>query len=148
MKRAIVAGTIALLATALAGTARAAEFGTAEEAKAMLAKVVAAVKTDKAAALAMINNGAGGFKDRDLYPFCGGPDGITTAHPTQVGVSFIGLKDKAGKPFGAEMYKVAQDGKVSEVKYMWPRPGQTEPVEKIGFVTKVDDQVCGVGYYK
>jgi signal transduction histidine kinase len=63
-------------------------------------------------------------------------------------LGFIGLKDKAGKPFGAEMYKVAQDGKVSEVKYMWSRPGQTEPVEKIGFVTKVDDQVCGVGYYK
>jgi hypothetical protein len=28
------------------------------------------VKADKAKALAMFNNGEGGFKDRDLYPFC------------------------------------------------------------------------------
>ena len=67
---------------ALTGIAQASEFGTAEEARAMLERVVAAVKLDKAAALADINKGAGGFKDRDLYPFCGGPDGMTTAHPT------------------------------------------------------------------
>jgi hypothetical protein len=44
--------------------------GTAEEAKAMLVKAVAAVKTDKAKALDMFNKGEGGFKDRDLYVFC------------------------------------------------------------------------------
>jgi hypothetical protein len=31
---------------------------------------------------------------------------------------------------------------------MWPRPGQTEPVQKSAFVTKVADQICAVGYYK
>lgn len=31
---------------------------------------------------------------------------------------------------------------------MWPRPGSTDPVPKVSFVTKVDDQVCTVGYYK
>ena len=133
---------------ALTGIAQASEFGTAEEARAMLERVVAAVKLDKAAALADINKGAGGFKDRDLYPFCGGPDGMTTAHPTQLGSSFIELKDKAGYPVGAEMYKLAAPDKFAEVTYVWPRPGQTEPVGKIAFVTKVGDQVCGVGYYK
>jgi hypothetical protein len=45
-------------------------FGNADEAKAMLAKAVAAVKADKTKALDMFNQGEGGFLDRDLYPFC------------------------------------------------------------------------------
>ena len=44
--------------------------GTADEAKAMLMKAVAAVKADKAKALDMFNKGEGGFRDRDLYVFC------------------------------------------------------------------------------
>ena len=36
----------------------------------MLDKVVAAVKADKTKALDMFNKGEGGFRDRDLYPFC------------------------------------------------------------------------------
>ena len=48
----------------------AAEYGTADEAKAMLERAVAAVKEDKAKALDMFNKGEGGFKDRDLYVFC------------------------------------------------------------------------------
>jgi signal transduction histidine kinase len=141
--------TVALSVMAVATLVAAqAQFGTAAEAKAMLEKAVAAVKADKAKALAMFAKGEGGFKDRDLYPFCGGPDGNFTAHPTLTGKSLKELNDKAGKALGAEMYKVAQEGKVSEVSYMWPRPGQTEPVQKVSYVTKVGDQVCAVGYYK
>ena len=130
------------------GTAIAAEYGTPAEAKAMLEKAVVAVKADKAKALEMFTKGEGGFKDRDLYPYCGGPDGNFTAHPTLVGKSLKDLKDKAGKPLGVEVYAVAKDGSIAEVSYMWPRPGQTDPVAKVVFVTKVADQVCAVGYYK
>jgi signal transduction histidine kinase len=130
------------------GTAIAAEYGTPAEAKAMLEKAVVAVKADKAKALGMFTKGEGGFKDRDLYPYCGGPDGNFTAHPTLVGKSLKDLKDKAGKPLGAEVYAAAKDGSIAEVSYMWPRPGQTDPVAKVVFVTKVADQVCAVGYYK
>jgi len=125
-----------------------AQYGTAAEAKAMLEKAATAVKADKAKALAQFAKGEGGFKDRDLYPFCGGPDGNFTAHPSLTGKSLKELKDKAGKALGEEMYKVATEGKVSEVSYMWPRPGGTDPVQKVSFVTKVGDQVCAVGYYK
>ena len=125
-----------------------AQYGTAAEAKAMLEKAVGALKANKAKALAEFTKGEGGFKDRDLYPFCGGPDGNFTAHPSLTGKSLKDLKDKAGKPLGAEMYKVATEGKISEVSYMWPRPGQTEPVQKVSYVTKAGDQVCAVGYYK
>ena len=123
-------------------------FGTAAEAKAMLEKAVTAIKANKAEALAKFTKGEGGFKDRDLYPFCGGPDGNFTAHPTLVGKSLKDLKDKAGNPLGQEIYATAKEGEISQVSYMWPRPDSTEPVQKVSFVTKVGDQVCAVGYYK
>jgi len=130
------------------GSAVAADFGTAAEARAMLERAVAELKKNMAAALAKFNKGEGGFKDRDLYPFCAGPGGINTAHPTQLGKDIKQAKDKNGKAFGEEMYRVAEEGKIKEVSYMWPKPGATEPVQKVSYVTKVGDQVCGVGYYK
>ncbi|GAM10323.1 hypothetical protein OR1_02612 [Geobacter sp. OR-1] len=143
----LFAATAALLIGSVA-TVFAGNFGTAGEAKAMLEKSVAALKANKAEALAKFSKGEGGFKDRDLYPFCGGPDGIFTAHPSLVGKSLKDLKDKAGKPLGKEIYAAAKEGAIAEVSYMWPRPGTTEPVQKQSYVTKVGDQVCAVGYYK
>ena len=140
--------SLAVLSLGFATLALAADFGTSAEAKAMLEKAVVALKANQATALAMFTKGEGGFKDRDLYPFCGGPDGMFTAHPSLVGKSLKDLKDKSGKPLGEEIYKTAQQGKISEVSYMWPRPGTTEPVQKVSYVTKVGDQVCAVGYYK
>jgi hypothetical protein len=148
MLRLVPKGALAVLVLASALAVRAAEYGTADEAKAMLDKAVKALKTDKASALQAFTKGEQGFKDRDLYPFCGGPDGNFTAHPSLVGKSLKDLKDKAGKPLGGDIYKTAKEGKVDQVSYMWPRPGTTEPVPKVSFVTKVGDQVCAVGYYK
>src|ERR1700674_3422349 len=67
----IAAASAAVLAlTPTAFAQQPSQFGTADEAKAMLLKAVAAVKADKAKALDMFAKGDGGFKDRDLYPFC------------------------------------------------------------------------------
>ena len=148
MKRLTKLVALATLLLSVSSPVFAGNFGTAEEAKAMLEKAVVAVKTDKAGALTQFVKGEGGFKDRDLYPFCGGPDGNFTAHPSLVGKSLKGLKDKAGKALGEEIYANAKDGAIGEVSYMWPRPGSTEPVQKVSLFTKVDDQVCAVGYYK
>ena len=114
----------------------------------MLERVVAAVKEAEQAALAQFTAGEGGFKDRDLYPYCGDESGNFTAHPTLVGQSLRDLQDKAGKPLGEEVYGSAKEGEISEVSYMWPRPGEEEPIEKVALVTKVGDQVCAVGYYE
>ena len=134
---------VALSIVALSGVttfAVSGEFGTADEAKSLLQKAVAAVNANKSEALAKFNSGADGFKDRDLYVFCIGPDGIATAGPTTG-------KDKNGKMVGQALVSAAKDGATGQVDYMWPRPGKTEPVQKTSFVTKVSDQVCGVGYY-
>lgn len=126
----------------------AAEFGSATEARAMLEKTISAVKADKTAALTQIAKGENGFRDRDLYPFCGGPDGNFTAHPTLIGKSMKGLVNASGEPIGTKLYEAAKDGAIAEVSYQWPRPGATEPSQKISYVTRIGDQICAVGYYK
>lgn len=135
----------------LADSGRANEeaYGTAAEAKAMLEKAVAALKDNQAKALQMFIKGEAGFKDRDLYPFCGGPDGKFTAHPDPklLGQSLRNIKDENGKPVGEQIYASARENQFSEVTYFWPRPGEEDPMQKAAFVTKVGDQVCGVGYY-
>jgi signal transduction histidine kinase len=145
----------ALLMSA-AAFAQKAEPGTAEEAKAMLAKAVAALKADKAKTLAQINKGEGGFLDRDLYPFCFNVSDGNVVALAPKRASFLGTdvrthKDKTGKEYGKELYAAAQkkEGTFSEVSYMFPKPGADEtPVQKNSFVTRVGDLGCGVGYYK
>ena len=114
--------------------------GTADEAKAMLMKAVAAVKADKAKALDMFNKGEGGFLDRDLYVFCSNvSDGkiVAIGNPNAkqlIGVDTRTLKDATGKAFGAELYAAYQkpEGEITEVSYMFPRPGPDKtPVQKV-----------------
>jgi Single Cache domain 2 len=148
MLRFLAVGAICVGLLCLTAPVQAGEYGTAEEAKAMLDKAVAAVKEDKAKALDMFNKGEGGFKDRDLYVACvNASDGIVTAHPTNKGKQVRDIFGKKGYPLGKEMMK-ATEGKVSEMTYWWPRPGSDKPLEKTFFFTKVGDQICGVGYYK
>jgi len=144
-----LAAFVALLLFAAVGTSWAAQYGTSEEAKAMLEKAVAAVKQDKAKALDMFNKGEGGFKDRDLYVFCANAsDGILTAHPYLKGEHLQDIKGKKGYPLGKEIMQNATAGTIKELTYCWPRPGSDKPLEKITFYTRVGDQDCGVGYYK
>ena len=62
-----VAASVAVVALAPMAFAQG-QFGTADEAKAMLLKAAAAVRADRDLALGMFNKGEGGFRDRDLYP--------------------------------------------------------------------------------
>jgi hypothetical protein len=131
------------------------QFGNADDAKAMLAKAIAAVKADKVKAIEMFNKGEeGGFRDRDIYPFCVNfSDGKQVA--TQViqtrGVDTRTLVDAAGRRFGQELFDKmtkAKDDEIVEHSFMFPRPGGTTPVQKVAFVMRAGDLYCGVGYYK
>jgi len=127
----------------------AAQYGTVEEAKAMLERAIAAVKEDKTKALDMFNKGEGGFKDRDLYVYCANAsDGIFTAHPTLKGKQLREIKGKHGAPLGETIMENATEGTIKETTYWWSRPGSDEPLEKTTFYTKAGDQICAVGYYK
>ena len=145
----LVALQILLTTTVIVEPIRAAEYGTAAEAKTMLERAVAAVKEDKAKALDMFNKGEGGFKDRDLYVFCANvSDGVLTAHPYLKGEHLQDIKGKKGYPLGQEILQNATEGTIKELTYWWPRPGSDKPLEKVTFYTRVGDQDCGVGYYQ
>jgi len=145
----LVVGYTVVLVLFTAASVPAAEFGTAQEAKAMLEKAVVAVKEDKAKALDMFNKGEGGFKDRDLYVWCANAsDGIVTAHPVLKGKQLRDIKGKHGAPFGKTIMQDATEGTIKVTTDWWPRPGSDEPLEKETFFTKVGGQICGVGYYK
>jgi cytochrome c len=126
--------------------------GTATEAKAMLEKAAAALKTNEADALARFPKADGGFRDRDLYVYCfDTTNGKFTAHvnPALMGTDVRALKDaKDGAPLGQKIFDSVKEGSVATVAYNFPKPGGTEPVPKEAYVTKVGNQGCGVGYYK
>ena len=130
------------------GVASAQQSGTAAEAKALLAKAVAAVKADQAGALAKFDDPNGGFKDHDLYVFCTDRNsGISLNGPLK-GKDVRALKDPTGKPFTQEMLDKAKDGEVASADYIFPKPGTTTPVAKEAFIEGIGGIYCGVGYYK
>jgi hypothetical protein len=131
---------LSLSVPALATTS---QYGSAADARAMLARAIAAIKQNEAKALAMFNSGSGGFKDRDLYVICANASsGVITASPTSKG------KLLQSFPPGEKVMTTAQQGKVSEITYFWPRPGSITPLKKHTFYTKVANQICGVGYWE
>jgi hypothetical protein len=141
---------VALIAAlSFSSAASAQQSGTADEAKALLAKAATAVKADEAGALARFDDPNGGFKDRDLYVFCFvRRSGIVLAGPpTTKGKDVRTLMDPNGKMYGQEMFASVKDGAVITENYMFPKPYSTVPVAKESFVEGIDDVACGVGYY-
>jgi len=132
--------------------------GTADEAKAMLMKAVAAMKADETTALDMFNKGEGGFRDRDLYVFCVNvTDGTIVAigNPNlkqALGTDIRAAQNSTGKAFGAEIYAAIQkpEGQITEVIFIAPKPGADDTLApKVNLVAGADaDLGCGVGYYK
>ena len=152
MIRAIIfCAAFAAAAGSVSTFAQQASSGTAAEARAMLDRAVIAVKADKAKALNMFNKGDGGFKDRDLQPFCfnvGDGAIVAATAPALLGKDIRTLKDPNGKVFGPDIYEAGKkQGQISEVHYIFPKPGETTPVPKVSFVTGVADLGCGVGYF-
>jgi Single Cache domain 2 len=135
---------------AVIGTARANDAGTAAEARAMLERAIAALKDDQAAALASFTAGAPGFKAKDLYVFCVTPAGVVTAnggHPEHIGLDTHSEIDTTGKNIGATILAAAKAGEIHTATYMYPKPGSDQVALKNALISRVKDQICGVGYY-
>jgi cytochrome c len=101
---------IGLLAGSLAA-ARAEDHGTADEAKALVAKAIELYREKGPPSFSIINKGAAsGFRDRDLYVyvFSGGTlaHARIVAHPIDrklIGVNVEKLKDAGGNEYGLDM---------------------------------------------
>jgi hypothetical protein len=128
--------------------------GTAEEARAMLDRAIAALKSDESTALSEFNDPSDKqFHHRDLYVFCYNlADGKITAYESpallDIDVRTLALKDD---PIGQRAYQAVQnaaEGSVVTIDYNFPKPGTTEPVPKQTLETRIGNQGCGVTYYK
>ena len=100
MFRTFMIGAVSAAALILSAESFAQQTGTADEAKAMLTKAVAAVKADQTKAIDMFTKGEGGFLVGDLYPFCFQmSDGkiLTTQIKQYIGTDVRNLKDATGK---------------------------------------------------
>ena len=123
----------------------------AEQAKALLERAVAAVELDSAASMAAFNAIDGGFVQDDLYVFA--IDMKTQrflAHgalPKLVGSDGRQLRDPKGKAIVTDMVNIVGRKGEGELDYAWRNP-VTEKVEsKHSFLRRVGDVLVGVGYY-
>ncbi|MGA7329064.1 MAG: cache domain-containing protein [Rhodomicrobium sp.] len=78
------------------------------------------------------------------------PGGKYAAHPaaSRIGLVYKDVKDKSGKAYGEEVSRLAEEGKIGEVSYIFPNPIDHKPTPKVGSYTKVAGYICVVGYYK
>ncbi|HZX31856.1 MAG TPA: cache domain-containing protein [Rhodocyclaceae bacterium] len=138
----------------VAGNALAADHCSANEAKAMADKAVAAVKSlgaDKAfAEFSQKDNPA--WHNKDCYVFVVKYDGMVGAHggnAALVGKNVLDMKDADGQPFQKLMIDKAKTGS-GWVDYKWSNPVSKEISAKSSYVQPLPglNALAGVGIYK
>jgi len=153
MGNSLVVSVVATLSLILTTNLVSAEqFGTAEEARAMLDRAIAALKSDEATALRAISDTKNKqFHDRDLHVSCFNmSDGKFTAFPSP---GMIGIDVRSFKlgddPIGQRAFDAIQnapEGTVATMDYNFPKSGK--PALKQSLETRIGNQGCGVAYYK
>ena len=137
----------------IASPVTAAEFGSKDEAVAMVKRVQAEFKKDGPAATfkAVSDKAVAEYHDRDLYPFIYDMSGKCVAHgarPALIGKNLIDLKDQDGKLLIREMVTLAKGPGSGWVDYKWPNPLNNKIEDKSSYVEKMGDYFVGVGIYK
>lgn len=137
-----------------AALASAADRGTPDEAKEMVARAVALFKEKGKAAFDDINGGEK-FRYKDLYVFAHsvGPDATVVAYggpavdPPPLGRKSAEIKDADGKPIGRMFQELATEGGVW-VDYRWMNPKTKTPEEKSSWLVRAGGYIFGCGIYK
>jgi cytochrome c len=145
---------IFLLLCAAAPANAAPDFGTKDEAVAMVHRVHEMFEKEgpEATFKAVNDPSTKEFHDRDLYPFIYTLSGICVAHgarPALIGKNLIDLKDQDGKYLIRELAAVANGPGSGWVDYKWPNPITNKIEDKTSYVEKLDtDYFVGVGVYR
>ena len=141
---------VALLALSAAAPAFAR--ATADDAKALAEKAsayIAAVGEQKA--FSTFNAGDAGFRQGELYVFCYAPDGTSLAYganPGFVGKNLAHVKYAEGPSPSAAIIQTGLAKGEGWVSFKWPNPVTREIEDESAYVKRVNNEVCGVGYYK
>jgi signal transduction histidine kinase len=145
---------VVLIATFLAiHPSAAGEFGTRDEAVAMVRRVIEKFTQSGADATfkAVNDKSDPAFHDRDLYPFIYDLKGVNVAHgarPALVGKNLISLKDQNGVYLIQEMIALAKGPGSGWVDYKWPNPITDKIEDKSSYIEKMGDYFVGVGVYR
>jgi len=147
----VFASLVAIASPAPASAAN--EFGTKDEAVAMVKRVQAEFKKDGAEATfkAVSDKSVKEFHDRDLYAFIYDMSGKCVAHGARaalIGKNLIDLKDQDGKFLIREMVNMAKGPGSGWIAYKWPNPINNKIEDKLSYVEKMGDYFVGVGVYK
>lgn len=147
----LIARMCAALLLILTGEAMADETrGTAAEAKAMVARAIAAYDAQGTAVFADMSAPSTQFRDRDLYVFVIGPDNLLVAHGVdagRIGSNTAETLDSTGKAFGKEMIDKATEQGLW-IDYLWPDPLTGRDVQKSSWVVRYAGYIFGCGIYK
>lgn len=143
---------LAALCLGFTVAAQGAEFGTAKEAEAMVAKAVQHIKTvgaDKA--YADFTAKKPGWVDRDLYVIVYDLQGKVLAHgqnPKQVGKDLIDMMDADSKEFVKERVTLAREKGKFWHDYKFTDPVTKKILPKFTYCERVDHTAVCVGIYK
>jgi cytochrome c len=144
---------VLMLASSLARPGFAAEFGTREEAIAMVKRVQQKFAAEGADATFNAITNTDEFRDRDLYPFVYTLDGWSVAHGANakmVGRLWISTKDQDGNYLIRQMVGITTTGPgTGWVDYKWPHPLTHKIQDKSAYIEKLGEKhFVGVGIYK
>jgi signal transduction histidine kinase len=141
----------AALATS-ASVVAAGEFGTKDEAIAMVKKAVSFIKDQGAdKAYSEISNKSGQFIDRDLYVVVYGLDGKVLAHGANtklIGKEMIDAQDVDGKPYVKERVELARAQPTFWQDYKFANPVSKKVEPKQMYCERVGETAVCAGIYK
>lgn len=145
-----IALVLVALAAGCCSPVLAADRASAEDAVALVQKVVLFIKkngTDKA--IAEVQNG--NFKDRDLYVSINGMNGMNYANggnPRMVGKNLTGLKDASGKDIQQERTAMALSQGKGWQEFRWVDPVTHNMTQKWTYFERVGDVMVACGVYQ
>lgn len=116
-----------------------------EKIKTLVSKVNEAAllikKEGKKKAYKIIKDEKGPFFFLDTYIWVNTLDGIMEMHPIKPqlnGKDIKPLRDISGRFFVLDILKKAKREKYGWVEYLWPKPGETKPSQKVSYIKLID----------
>jgi signal transduction histidine kinase len=128
------------------------EYGTAAEAKALVAKAIGHIqKAGAEKAYQDFTGRAPGFVDRDLYVIVYDMEGRVLAHgqnPKMVGKDNLDMRDADGKAYIRERIDIARSKTGFWQEYKWTDPLTRKLLKKSTYTERYKDTLISVGIYK
>src|ERR1700722_8360156 len=149
--RHLIAALVGLWVVPASGPASAGEFGTKDEAVALVKQAIARVAEvgmDTASKEFMDHNGK--FVDRDLYLIVVDPKGVRVVHgqnPKLVGKSYDDAVDVNGKEYGKEVMQIAAGPGTGWVSFMFKDPITGKVLPKQNYIERARDYIYLAGVY-